>query len=309
MKPDDQQTLIFYLREARSKAAKAARLEALCVLKPLEAYLLRGGPLSDRGGVFWVSTNATEAALREIDYPRLGYSEAVDLVVPIQESAFRMNRADMIRFRGKAMKLDRLYERDPGAERERDPDQRLFHLMTPDGGIQEVRGYRGDGSPFGRRALPVCDAQLLVNLVNPGPGRTLLDPFAGAGGIVQESIRVGLIPYTIDIDPILTPGLVQMGSRHMVGDATNLPFPYESLDAVATEPPFSAATRGWIIQALEEMIRVLRLGGRLAIYCADWQAEPLRTQSSLLPLQPLLDVPIDRKGSPCHILAWEKREW
>jgi len=306
--PSDDKTLVFYLREARSKAAQAAKLEALYLLKSLKPELLKGGPLSDRGGVFWVRPLAPSEDLRAIDYQRLGYSEAVDLLVPIPEGMFREDRADMTRFKGQALKLDRLYERDAVAERERDPDQRLFHLATPDG-VREVRGYRGDGSPFGRRALPVCDALLLVNIVDPGVGKTLLDPFAGAGGIVQEAVRVGLVTVTVDLDPILAPGLERMGARHQTGDARNLPIDDESVDAIATEPPFSTETREWIAEVFEEMFRVLKPGARLAIYCADWQAEPLRVQRKTLPLRPLLDVPIDRKSSPCHILAWEKEEW
>src|SRR5262245_27743702 len=97
--PSDEKTLVVHLREARAKAAPAARLEAHCVLKPLQPELLRGGPLSDRGGVFWVRTRAPADDVRAVDYPRLGYSEAVDLLVPIPEAAFRDNRADMTRFR------------------------------------------------------------------------------------------------------------------------------------------------------------------------------------------------------------------
>jgi hypothetical protein len=67
--------------------------------------------------------------------------------------------------------------------------------------------------------------------------------------------------------------------------------------------------RSCIVWAFDEMFRVLKVGGRLAIYCADWQAEILRLHAKPLPLQLLLDLPIDRKGSPCHILTWEKGEW
>jgi hypothetical protein len=246
--------------------------------------------------------------LRAIDFQRLGYTEAIDLLVPIPEGMFRENRTDMTRFKGQALKLDRLYERDAAAERERDPDQRLFHLATPDG-IREVRGYRGDGTPFGRRALPVCDAQLLVNIVDPGAGKTLLDPFAGGGGIVQEALRVGLVPVTLDIDPSVAPGLERMGARHEIGDATNLPIGDASVDAIATEPPYSTETRDWIARAMDAIVHALKPGGRLEIYCANWQAEPLRARGTTRPLRPLLDVPVDRKGSSCHILAWEREEW
>ena len=50
-------------------------------------------------------------------------------------------------------------KRDAEEEREASPDRRPFLLPGPDGGVREVRGYRGD-----RRALPPTDARLTVNL-------------------------------------------------------------------------------------------------------------------------------------------------
>ncbi len=309
MDTSSEQLLIFHIREARSKAVEAAKFEAMSVLKNLTPETLKGGPLSEKGGVFWLRTRAPVSVLKEVNYWRLGYSVATDLVVPISESNYRQKRPDMTRFRGKAIKLERLYELDVATERERNPDQRLFHLATPEGEVREVHGYRGDGSQLGRRALPVCDAQILVNIVDPGPGKTLLDPFGGGGGIIQEAVRARLVPQSVDIDPILAPGLERMGARHHVGNAVDLPFAYESVDAIATEPPFDRESRDWIAQAFDEMLRVLKVGGRLAVYCAEWQAEPLRIQGGLSPLKQLLDLPIDRKGYPCHLLAWEKTDW
>lgn len=301
-------TLVFYVRKGRAKAVDAAKLEAVALLTGFEAKVLFGGPLSQQGGVFCMEVAASEADLHQVDLDRLGYTVAVDRAVEIPESHFRENRDDMTRFKGKALRLERLFESDPEAVRERDPDQRPFHLATPEGGVRAVRGYRGNGSQFGRRALPVCDAQLLVNLVAPAKEKkTLLDPFAGAGGIVQEALRADLTVFSVDIDPILSPGLSRMGARHHVGSATQLPYDAESMDAIATEPPFAEGTEDLLRSALHEMWRVLKVGGRIAIYGAEWQAETLRAVTKDLPLQPLLDLKIDRKGYPCHLLAWERR--
>jgi Methyltransferase domain len=308
---NESSLLVFHLKTGRSKAMEAARLEALTVLEScgVPSEVVRGGPLSERGQIFCVRATLSDDTPPTIPFDRLGYSVAVDLALPIRNGQFRDNRPDVTTWSGRPFKLERLYDFDPAATRERDPDQRRFLLAEPDGSVKEVRGYRGNGTALGKRAFPVCDAQLLVNIVKAGPSTKLLDPFGGAGGIILEAVRVGALVYSVDIDPILRPGLEMLGAKHFTGSATQLPFDDESFEAVATEPPFDQDTQELILGAFDEMFRVVRVGGRIAVYCADWQAQPLLTQARHLPLQTLIDMPVDRKGYPCHILAWEKRDW
>jgi len=293
------------MKEGRSKAGEAARAEALALLAALDPAVLLGGPLAEKGGVFWIEVSEGNP-LHEVHFSRLGYTAAVDEVVPLAEAEFRQRRPEMVRFKGKPIELVRLYEVDIEEGRKRDPDQRGFLLGHEDGTARQVFGYRGDGSKYGKRALPVCDAQLLVNLVYPGEGRTLLDPFAGAGGIVQEAVRTGLNVFTVDLDPILKPGLEFLGAKHLVGSASHLPFDEGSIDSIASEPPYDRETHELIIQAFDEMVRVVRREGSIALLTAEWQAPVLRDHARHLPVTALLDIPIDRKGYPCHLLSFKK---
>lgn len=292
-----------HLLPARREARPVALAEALRVLEGLSAEALGGGPAAEVGDVFWVRVPAAdERALEEAPYHRLGYTRAVDRVVPLSDGEARGGRADAVRWKRRYWRLERLYEADAEEVLRRGPDQRPFALEVAPGVVHGTRGYRGDGSDLGRRALPVCDAQMLVNLVFPGEGGVLLDPFAGAGGIVQEAVRCGLEVWSNDADPILRPGLEAMGARHNVGDARSLPYGDAAVDAVATEPPYAPEAADVLPAALSEMRRVLKPGRTLALLCAEWQADLLRSEAARQSLRLMLDVGINRKGSPCHAL-------
>ncbi len=61
-----------------------------------------------------------------------------------------------------------------------------------------------------------------------------------------------------------------------------------------------------VIEALREMYRVLKTGGRLAILCATGQADGLRKEGESLGLSWYLDWPVNRKGLDVVVLAGEK---
>jgi len=308
---NDEAMLIFYVRPARSRARSAAVAEALHLLHPWHAITPSGGPLSERGGLFWLSLPGRfleEAATR---FPWLGYTSAVEWLEPQASASPRKGRRSsgdiIVRWRGRLFKPVRIYEENPGELRESAPDRRTFLLETEDGAVRAVRGYRGDGEALGRRALPVCDARLLTNLVYTRQGDAFLDPFAGAGGIVREAILRGFIALSSDRDPILRHGLTHLGSLHCVADACLLPFSDESVDAIATEPPYHQEAWQSVTSSLGEMARVLRRGGRLSMLCALGQAEGLRQMGERLGLSLCHDFTIGRKGLDCAALVWEKR--
>ena len=303
----DTAHLIFHIRTARSKASEAASLEALCLLGDLGAVAPSGGPLSEKGQVFWVDLPARELDQARDRLPRLGYTTSVDLLEPAQAGS--LSNKEMVRWRRRYYSLVRIYEEDPEDARERAPDRRKFMLETNNGEVRLVKGYRGDGGLLSRRGLPTYDACLLVNLVfTTSEGRTLLDPFAGVGGIVLEALESGYRVVSCDIDPGLIHGLSHIGAFHHVADARHLPFHAETMDAIATEPPYDMQTGDLVSDALAEMHRTLKTGGRIAMMCADWQAEKLRQTADSLGLEDMLNLPIDRKGVDCVVLAWQKPE-
>ncbi len=296
----NEAVLICRVRPARRRALATAQAEAVSLLSDLGAETLSGGPLSEQGGVYWLSL--PEGRLPEIRarLPRLGYTSAVH-----QLAAPGAGR-EAVRWHGRNYGLERLYREEETALRAAAPDRRAFAL--PIGGeVRLVRGYRGDSGPLSRRGLPVYDARLLVNLTSVRPGARFLDPFAGVGGVVIEANAAGACAVSCDKDPFLRYGLERLtGGRHCLADATHLPFRDGAFDAVASEPPYEASAAEAVTEALAEAHRVLRPGGRLALFCARWQMEPLKAESAALGLLPLHEAPIDRKGTACGVLAWGK---
>ena len=301
----DDVLLIFHLRPARRDARATATAEALSLLGDLSASAPAGGPLSDQGGLFWISlpTDALERARER--FPLLGYTNAVDILEPVARGS--SYHALSVRWRRRTYLLIRLYEEEPGAVRESAPDRRTFTIEDSGGTVRVVRGYRGGSGPLSRRGLPVPDARMLVNLARAERGGAFLDPFAGAGGIIIEARERGYRVLSCDLDPALRYGLTALGAAHAIADASRLPYRPASIDAIATEPPYEPEADGAVIAALGEMGRILRTGGRMAMLCAARQADGIRGRAGSTGLSLCHDSPINRKGLDCAVLAWEKR--
>lgn len=300
--------LILQLAEGRRRAVDAARAEALGVLHAFEPSLPPGGPLGEVGGLFWVDLAAPGPAL-ELRLPLLGYTCAAYELAPLASPPVperRPRRASgglpsCVRWRGGWYAVRPLWQRDEAEEREAGPDRRPFLLPGPDGQVREVRGYRG-----GQRGLPPADARLTVNLsLTPGCAR-LLDPFAGARGIVAAARLHGLELLSADIDPFLRHGLAALGALHTVADARRLPLLDHSVDAVATEPPYASELLEAVAASLPELARVLRPGGRLCFFAAVLQS-PALLAAAPPSLSLLHRFRIDRKGTPCEALVWTRR--
>lgn len=307
----DETLLIFYLWPARRKARAVALAEALSLLRDLQARASDKGPLSEQGGLFWILLPSEKLELARLRLSRLGYTAAVDWIEPISAPVDHSKRrssipTDVLQWHHRWYRRHRLFEEDPQAIREGAPDQRTFLLETADGGVRPVTGYRGSGGNLNRRGLSVPDARLLVNLVAAEPGSLFLDPFAGAGGLVIEALASGYEVMSADVDPILQHGLAHLGAQHLVADARHLPFPDETFDAIATEPPYHSEATSLVAEALCEIYRVLKKGRRLAMLCAASQADVLRQQAASLGLHVVLDEAIDRKGLDVVVLVWLK---
>ena len=306
----DSVYLIFHLRPARQKARNVAVFEVLSLLRDLNPQAPVGGPLADQGGVFWITLppNTLDLALPRLS--RLGYTTAVDLLEPLPSGSKRHTKKkqspDTITWRGQPHRLVRVFEEDATEARESAPDRRTFIFETDDGQIRPIKGYRGSSGDLSHRALPVCDARMLANLALQDDSDSLLDPFAGTGGILLEAPSQTRT-LSGDSDPALRHGLRQLVTLHCLTDAAQLPYSDNSIPAIATEPPYNSSSTPKVADALAEMIRVLKPGGRIAMLCASHQGDPLRQAALRFALEVHVDSPVNRKGTECAVLVWGKQ--
>ncbi len=290
------------VRSSRAKAVELARAEIAALLRDCDVALPAGGPLSEHRGVCWVDLVEVHARTIEERATRLGYTERIDELIVTGPP--RKNRPDgPLRWKGSWYERLTVWESDPEEVRLNSPDMRDFALRGEDGRVRPARGYRGDGSSLGPKALPVPDCRLLVNLVFAPEIRSLLDPFAGAGGIVHEASRNGYSVTSMDIEPNVAPGLEGFGAAHQVGDAGAMPFDSASFDAVATELPYAEEQPGTLRRWTDEMLRVLRPGARCAVMCSLAQRDSIAAAASRGGAVVELCEELDRRGTAVAVLV------
>jgi hypothetical protein len=298
-----EQTLVLRLRRSRRKARVAAAAEVACLLVDAGGRPAAGGPLSTVAGTAWVTYAADDGQEVLSRLTRLGYSESVDLVVGPGEGGSK----ETIRWRGREIALRRVYQEGDEELRAQAPDRRSFLLECDDGVVRRIDGYRGGRGDLEHRALPVVDARLLVNLCGwPADDQVLLDPFAGAGGIVVAANARGWSTWSADVDPALRFGLAELADEHRVADAQALPWPSGSVDAIATEPPYHPSAHSAVEASIGEIARVLRTRGRAALMVAAAQREALARVAAAIGMRETLNVSVDRKGTHVAVLAWER---
>ena len=297
----EQTILIFKIKTSRLKARNLALAEVQSFLSDIEtATVVIGGPLSTEKGIIaaYLPENIN---INNWEYERLGYIQQIDVMVP--ESKPSQNT---IKWHGAFYSLEPIYQEDSEKVRNQAPDKRQFLLPDPNGVLRYVTGYRGDGTETGKRALPVEDCKLMLNLSNVKNGQRVLDPFAGGGGIVFAAIQAGLDTYSSDIDSKLQYGLCDFGSNHYVADISQLPFDNDFFDAVVTEAPFDKNVTKNVANGLSEMKRVIKPSGQIVLMVADYQAPTIRDHAISLGFSIDIDEPLDRKGTAVHIFRFKK---
>jgi hypothetical protein len=259
--------------------------------------------MADRAGIVWVEmpTAVREVAVGRL--PRLGYAATVSILLPAAQGASRDLR---VRWRGRDHALRVVHDADPDLLRAHAPDRRSFLLESSDEVVREVTGYRGGAGPLTHRALPVLDARLLVNLVFRPERGVLLDPFAGAGGIVLEARDSGWRTLSADNDTTLRFGLARTAFAHLVADARALPLQPQSIDGIATEPPYHPSAADAVLEALDELFRVLRPGARLAMLVVAAQRATIARRAAELGFVAELDSTIDRRGTAVVASVWRR---
>jgi len=127
---------------------------------------------------------------------------------------------------------------------------------------RERAGFTQRRSPlrpfFVPSAIHPKTARLMVNLSRVTPGNLFLDPFCGTGGLLLEAAEIGCVPIGVDISPTILAGCRENLEHYLVafngvlGDARSPPFGSESINAIATDPPYgrSSSTKGAKVRGL-----------------------------------------------------------
>ncbi|SNR44611.1 THUMP domain-containing protein [Halorubrum vacuolatum] len=118
-------------------------------------------------------------------------------------------------------------------------------------------------------SMAPADARAYVNLAGAGPGRTVLDPMCGTGGLPIEAALVGSDVLAFDAQFKMArgsranlracPGSDTAVTWHVArGDATALPLPDDAVDGVAFDAPYGRQSK----VARHELVDLV--GGALA---------------------------------------------
>lgn len=283
------------VRNSRIHCIDVAVKEVLFLLRKLDPVYLPNGPMSDVKGVFIVLLPKENYFDADI-FNRVGYCEEFYKLVFNNNKTMSTWKKHQFSIEDIVIQSKEVYI-DEGA------DRRTFRIIGQDGEIKDIIGYRGDGTETGRRALPVEDCRVLLNLSMPSRGYTILDPFAGGGGIIYQAKKLGLQVFSNDIDPTVAPGLISYGSTHTTNDIRDLYFD-EQLDMISTEVPFSPNVTDIVCEGLINVSTYLKDGGMVSIMCADHQSEQIKKAMKSAKMKLCGENNIDRKGTPVTILNY-----
>jgi ubiquinone/menaquinone biosynthesis C-methylase UbiE len=123
--------------------------------------------------------------------------------------------------------------------------------------------------------ITTIPAAKLVKFAQVAPGQRLLDVACGTGVVAVTAARRGAKVSGLDLSPVLleraqhNASVAAVDSDFIEGDAEALPYPDASFDVVLSQYGHIFAPRPVVV--LKEMLRVLKVGGRLAF--STWPPE------------------------------------
>jgi len=138
-----------------------------------------------------------------------------------------------------------------------------YLAFEKDGWSARIAGYNNTfAAVTGQSVHATLDAARVV------PGAKVLDLCCGPGGLAAAALQRGAVAVGLDF-----PGVVDLAARNVpgavfvAGDANDLPFPDATFDAVVCGYGLMHVPDAE--QAMREMLRVLRPGGRAAMTVWD----------------------------------------
>jgi len=307
--------IICKIRNSRIKVKQLAVLEMIFSQYEKKLIFILNQPLGDVKGIISFlcpkeNINSLKDNLFGIGYCDKFYLLNFDDACVSEEPRKRqidIKSINPLVWKGKKFSIDNFFIQDSKIYEEHSPHNREFKISGSGSEEKTVIGYRGDGSVTGRRSLPAEDARCMVNLSIPQKNKRLIDPFAGAGGIIFAFKYISNGSSTsIDIDPVLKPGLEFLAGRHFVIDAKTASFAEDSFDSIITEVPFSKNAVNDIVTALLKIIKSLSSDGILVIMCKAEQTQSIYKSLSETDVYLLFNQEIDRKGTDVEISIWCK---
>ena len=208
----------------------------------------------------------------------LGYTEGIlhlqsepyrgESLSPIERGRWHIG---WVRRREQKVYQTEVYVQDAQALLTHAPDRREF-LIEQAGKKRRAFGHHA------HRAMSILDVRFLYNIAKPTLTDTILDPFAGYGGIVFEGRRRGFSVVASDVDPSLSPGLSALTpNTYFVADARSLPLATHRADLIVTEPPFRTVHRQSVMDSIPELYRVLNPSGRMILLISADMCEEICT--------------------------------
>jgi len=307
----EYKVIVCKIRSSRVKAKQIAILEMLLLQFENDILFIKNGPLGDIKGIVSFLCPQKKLSSFKDKLKLCGYCYSfylLDFDNFTNKKIPGLYTDNPMVWKGKKFSVTVFFNQDNKIFTDQSPHSREFKIIDSDNEIKNIRGYRGDGTDLGKRALPVEDARCMVNLSQPCINKRMIDPFAGAGGIIYQFkyIEPQGSMTSIDIDPVLQPGLEAYGSTHYVMNAADASFPENSFDSVITEVPFSDNAKDDIINTLKKIDACLSKNGVYIIMCNNDQAEFIQETMEELKYYKFFGLEIDRKGTDVEIQIWHK---
>jgi tRNA G10 N-methylase Trm11 len=169
---------------------------------------------------------------------------------------------------------------------------------------KRMRRHGGGRETERRGALRPVVAAAMVRLASQPPGR-MLDPCCGSGTILAEALSVGWEAVGSDLDGEAIAR--ENVPRAMLDRADVLDLPHEdgTSDAVVSNLPFGRQftvedPARWLRQALAEMARVTRPGGRVVVLV------PPPVPRGMVGLDLATSYPLRLLGVPARVWAFQR---
>jgi len=307
----EYEVILCKIKNSRIKAKQIAILEMIFLQFDNEILFVKNCPLGDiKGIIAFLCPKKNLISFKE-RLKFLGYCYTfylLDFDNFTNKNIIGMDSINPMIWKGKRFSATMFFKQDNKIYTEQSSHNRKFKIINSNNEIKHIQGYRGNGSELGRRALPVEDARCMVNLSQPWKNKKMLDPFAGAGGIIYQFkyiVPEGIMT-SIDIDPVIKPGLESYGSTHYAMSAADASFPENSFDSVITEVPFSNNAEIDIIKTLKNINSCLSENGVYVIMCENNQTEFIQKTMEELNNFKLFEHKIDRKGIDVEIQIWHR---